>query len=202
LLLFVGYELIGTSIITNHHQSALAQIFNQDVIDRPSVKPTATAVLKPYKPPGYTGPAIIGRLTIPKLGQGWSRIIVQGVSLYALAYGPGHYPQTVLPGVEGTTALACHRTGWGSPCINLDRVHPGDFIYIDTKLGRYTYKVTATKQVEAKDGWVLAGDPNSQDPYRLTLTTCTPKYTSLHRLIIWADQILPLPGQPPPPVPK
>jgi len=138
-----------------------------------------------------------------QLRTGWSRIVVQGVTLYALAYGPGHYPQTPLPGEKGTVAMACHRTGWGSPCININQMQPGDLIYIDTTKGRYTYRVTALpRQVEKTDGWVLNGDPNSKDPYKLAITTCTPPHTSLHRLVIWADQITPAPGQPPPPVPK
>jgi len=149
-----------------------------------------------------TGPAIVGRLTIPRLGPGWSRIIVQGVTLYALAYGPGHYPKTPLPGQPGSVGIACHRTGWGSPCINMDRMRAGDLVYIDTKAGRFTYRVTSTRQVEAKDGWVLGGDPKSKATFKLTLTTCTPKYTSLHRLIVWADQISPAPGAAPPPVPR
>ena len=40
------------------------------------------------------------------IGSGWSRIVVQGVTLYALAYGPGHYPETPMPGEKGTVAMA------------------------------------------------------------------------------------------------
>jgi sortase A len=127
---------------------------------------------------------------------------VQGISLYSLAYGPGHYPQTPLPGQKGTVGMACHRTGWGSPCININQMQVGDPIYLDTPAGRYTFRVTSPpKQIEKTDGWVLNGDPNSKDPYRLAITTCTPPHTSLHRMVIWADQITPAPGQKPPPVP-
>ena len=96
--------------------------------------------------------------------------------------------------------MACHRTGWGSPCININQMRPGDKIFIDTPAGRYTYQVTQfPKQIEKTDGWVLNGDPSSKDPYKLAITTCTPPHTSLHRLVIWADQISPAPGQSPPP---
>src|SRR6266567_173010 len=78
LLLFVGYEVIGTSIITNHHQSALAQVFDQE-FERPPVQPTTSASVAPApkKKVHYNGPAIVGRMTIPRLGVGWSRIVVQ-----------------------------------------------------------------------------------------------------------------------------
>ena len=203
LLLFVAYEEIGTSIITNHRQSVLASVFDPELIQRPGPQPTISDSPAPtLKTANYSGPTPLFRLTIPRLGSGWSRIVVQGISLYSLAYGPGHYPQTKMPGEVGTVGMACHRTGWGSPCININQMRPGDLIYIDTVAGRYTYKVTSLpKQIEKTDGWVLNGDPSSTDPYKLAITTCTPPHTSLHRLVIWADQISPAPGQKPPPVP-
>jgi sortase A len=202
LLLFVVYEEWGTSLVTNHRQSVLANIIDPELLQRP-LHPAPSASASPIVlPASYKGPKPLFRLTIPRLGRTWSRIVVQGVSLDALAYGPGHYPQTVLPGQTGTVGMACHRTGWGSPCININQMVPGDLIFIDTTAGRYTYRVTARpKQIEKTDGWVLNGDPNSTDPYKLAITTCTPPHTSLHRLVIWADQISPAPGQPPPPVP-
>jgi len=202
LLLFVAYEEIGTSLITNHRQAVLAEVFDPEIL-KPGVQPTVSGSPAPVaRHVKYTGPTPLFRLTIPRLGSGWSRIVVQGISLYSLAYGPGHYPQTQLPGQAGTVGLACHRTGWGSPCININQMRVGDLIYIDTAAGRYTYRVSSPpKQIEKTDGWVLNGDTNSKDPYKLAITTCTPPHTSLHRLVIWADQISPTPGQKPPPVP-
>jgi sortase (surface protein transpeptidase) len=43
--------------------------------------------------------------------------------------------------------------------------------------------------VRPDDYWVVAGDPQSKAKQKLTLTTCTPKYTSRNRLIVWADLI-------------
>jgi len=202
LLLFVVYEEFGTSLVTNHRQTVLADVFDSELHIPPAPGATPTANPKPVTPVHYVGPRPLFRLTIPRLGHGWSRIVVQGVSLYALAYGPGHYPQTQMPGQVGTVGIACHRTGWGNPCININQMQVGDLIYIDTPDGRYTYRVTSPpKQIEKTDGWVLNGDPSSKDPYKLAITTCTPPHTSLHRMVIWADQVLPSPGQKPPPVP-
>jgi len=202
LLLFVVYEEFGTSIVTNHRQTVLADILDPTLHIASGPEPSASATPKPSLQ-HYKGPTPLFRLTIPRLGRGWSRIVVQGVSLDSLAYGPGHYPQTVMPGHMGTVGIACHRTGWGSPCININQMRPGDPIYIDTPIGRFTYRVTSLpKQVEKDDSWVLLGDPKSTDPYKLAITTCTPPHTSLHRMVIWADQVSPLPGQPPPPVPS
>jgi len=201
LLLFVVYEEFGTSLVTNHRQSVLAADFDP-TLRVPIPSESASSAPTPVVPVHYKGPNALFRLTIPRLGSGWSRIVVQGVTLDALAWGPGHYPQTQLPGQVGTVGIACHRTGWGSPCININQMKVGDLIYIDTPAGRYTYRVTSPpKQIEKTDGWVLNGDPSSKDPYKLAITTCTPPHTSLHRLVIWADQIIPAPGQSPPPVP-
>ena len=58
LLLFVGYEEIGTSIITNHRQTVLAQFFDPS-IDRPAGTPSITPTTKPSaNPVKYKGPKI------------------------------------------------------------------------------------------------------------------------------------------------
>ena len=197
LLFFVLYEEVGTSIITNHRQSVLAEAFDPTIGQPIPSESASSAPPKPLVLPAkWNGPTPLFKLTIPRLGHGWSRIVVQGVTLDALAWGPGHYPETKMPGQVGTVGIACHRTGWGSPCININQMKVGDPIYIDTPAGRYTYRVTSPpKVIEKTDSWVLNGDPNSKDPYRLAITTCTPPHTSLHRMVIWADLISPPPGQ-------
>lgn len=191
LLFFVVYELVGTSLVTNRNQSALASEWDDDLL-RPRSIPSGTASASPRpRPKKYTGPPPIARLIIPKIGV--NRFVVEGTSLSRLAWGPGHYDNTALPGRPGSSAVACHRTGWGSPCIDVDRLRRGDQIILEAKDGcdtppcRFVYSVTRLVTVEPKDIWVLKGDPNSNAKAKFTLTTCTPKYTSLKRLIVWAD---------------
>lgn len=197
LLFFVVYELVGTSLVTNHHQDALAAEWDDSLLKPGFTPPSASPSAKPA-PKKYSGPPPIGKLIIPKIGL--SKFMVEGVSLARLAYGPGHYPRTAKPGHVGTTGIACHRTGWGSPCINVDRLQRGDEIILELKEGcaqppcRFVYRLTNTKIVQPTDGWVLDGDPSSKAKTRLTLTTCTPKYTSLKRLILWADLVSPAAG--------
>jgi sortase A len=198
LLFFVVYELVGTSLITNNHQSALASEWDDELL-RPRTIPTAGA--SPSAAPRkrrYSGPPPIARLIIPKIGL--DRLIVEGAGLDQLAFGPGHYRGTAKPGHVGSSAIACHRTGWGSPCINVDKIKTGDELIIETKEGcaappcRFVYHLTRSIIVEPKDGWVLGGDPKSKAATKLVITTCTPKYTSLHRLILWADLVSPASG--------
>lgn len=183
LLLFVVYELVGTSLVTNGRQEALAQEFETIVAPSPSASPSPA----PSKKPRRKGPEPLGRIRIPKIGV--KEILVEGTSLPKLAYGPGHYVDTAPLGGKGTTGIAGHRTGWGSPFINLDRLGRGDEVILETKTAIYTYRVTSTRIVNPGDYWVLQGDPKSKAPQKLALTTCTPKFTSRDRLIVWADLV-------------
>lgn len=190
-LFFVLYELVGTSSITRGHQSALAVEFGEPTIERPiPVRPD------PKEPtslrwPDLSPQDIVGRIRIPSLDVEY--IVVEGTTLDDLALGPGHYIGTSLPGQVGSVGIAGHRTGWGSPFIDLDKLRRGDEIILDTKRhGRFVYRVTGTTVTHPRDVEVLQGDPDSDALYSLTLTTCTPKYTSRDRLIIWADQVQPV----------
>lgn len=187
ILLFALYELVGTSIITNNRQRALAEEF-RDAIASPAPTATATATAAP-RPRNH--PRAIARILIPKIAV--NDIVVEGVKLSDLAYGPGHYPTSAKIGSKGASAIAGHRTGWGSPFINLDKVSPGDEIVLETVEATYTYRVTSTKIVNPTETGVLAGDPSSKATHKLVVTTCTPKYTSKRRLIIFGDLITTVP---------
>ena len=188
ILYFVVYELVGTSLQTHAHQRALRTQF-AELLDEPQGKSAAGFVPKPVAGSGKATVNGIAELIIQKIGV--DDIVVEGVSLYDLAYGPGHYSDSAPIGAaNGTTAIAGHRTGWGSPFIRLDELGAGDTIILKTAQGTYTYRVTrGNVVVEPSDYWVIKGDPNSTAKGKLTLTTCTPKYTSRHRLIVWADLI-------------
>jgi sortase A len=187
VLYFVLYELVGTSIQTHAHQRALKAEF-AELLDEPQHKSAAGFTITP---PAATKSTVTGiaEIIIPKIGI--DDIVVQGVTLYDLAYGPGHYPDSAPIGSQnGTAAIAGHRTGWGSPFIRLDELTTGDTITLKTQDATYTYRVTrGGVVVEPTDYWVIKGDPQSDAKGKLTLTTCTPKYTSRHRLIVWADLV-------------
>lgn len=194
ILFFVVYELLGTSLQTRAHQSALREQF-ADLLDDPVV-PVATPGATPSATPSPRAkrPPIrgIAQIQIPRIGV--DRIVVEGVSLSVLGYGPGRYPDSADIGAKGVTAIAGHRTGWGSPFINLDKLSAGDEIILRTAQATYTYRVTRSDVVvKPTDYWVIKGDPNSKAPSKLTLTTCTPKYTSKNRLIVWADLVQTVP---------
>jgi sortase A len=122
----------------------------------------------------------IARLEIPEIGL--DVVVVAGVSVDDLRRGPGHYPDTPLPGEYGNSAIAGHRTTYGQPFHDVDDLEPGDEIVVTTIAGRFVYAVTGTEIVEPDDTQVVATtDP---DIAELTLTSCHPKWSARQRIII------------------
>lgn len=134
-------------------------------------------------------------LTIPRLGL---RVpVAEGISepnVLNNGYA-GHYPDTAQPGQAGNFALAGHRNTHGEPFRYINRLREGDRIEVETRTAGYTYVVDRTlPQTAPRDGGVIRKIPRSlvhprygySDPgYYLTLTTCTPEYTSKYRLVVW-----------------
>lgn len=194
VLFFVLYELVGTSMITNRHQGELREQFQAQIFDpvmrAPSTEtpPAEEPSPSPSAPPEGQRPRpgeAAARILIPSIDV--DMIVVEGIELKYLARGPGHYPGSAFFGEEGSVAIAGHRTGWGSPFIDLDKLRAGDEIIVERPEATYRYTVTRSAIVEPNDTWVLDGDPESEAEFTLTLTTCTPKWTSRDRLIIWAE---------------
>ena len=100
--------------------------------------------------------------------------MVEGVSLPDLKKGPGHYPETPLPGQEGNAAIAGHRTTYGAPFNRLDELEPGDEVTVTTVQGEFTYEVTETQIVSPTQVDVL----DDKGDNRLTLSACHPKYSA------------------------
>jgi len=127
--------------------------------------------------------APIGRLDIPRLGV--SVVVMPGDDDVTLSKAVGHLPDTPLPWTGGNTALAGHRDTFFRP---LERVKPGDEIYLDTARGRFQYRVSRTVVVEPEELWVLDSSMNPT----LTLITCYPfKYVgpAPKRFVVLADRV-------------
>ncbi|MFJ8936342.1 class E sortase [Streptomyces sp. NPDC102365] len=107
----------------------------------------------------------------------------------------GHYPGTAQPGRVGNFALAGHRNTHGEPFRYLDRLRRGDRVQVETRAAVYTYVVDRTlPRTSPGDGGTIRAIPRSTvkpaygytaPAHYLTLTTCTPQYTSTYRLVVW-----------------
>ena len=125
----------------------------------------------------------IGRIEIPAIGV--KDYVVEGTDLDNLRKGPGHYPETPLPGDRGTVAIAGHRTTYGAPFRKIDKLRRGQEVAVDMPYGRYVYRVERTKIVEPTDLSVL--DRVRHD--RLVLSACHPLYSAAQRIIVFARLI-------------
>ncbi|MFI9111401.1 class E sortase [Streptomyces venezuelae] len=111
----------------------------------------------------------------------------------------GHYPGTAGPGRPGNFALAGHRNTHGEPFRYLNRLAAGDVISVRTRSGTYTYRVDQIlPRTAPHDVGVVRPVPRSlvKPSYGydapgayLTLTTCTPEFSSAYRLVVWAKLV-------------
>ena len=124
------------------------------------------------------------RIRIPAIGA--SVVVVEGTSDSALRAGAGHYPGTPLPGEDGNVAIAGHRTTYGKPFADLDRLAPGDDIHFDTPVGPHHYRVTRQPFVVDKADWSPIANTGGK---MLTLSTCHPKRSDRQRLIVQAELV-------------
>jgi sortase A len=122
----------------------------------------------------------IAHIEIPDIGV--SEYVVEGTDLASLRKGPGHYPETPLPGDPGTAAIAGHRTTYGAPFRRIDKLRQGEPITLDMPDGRFVYRVERTKIVDDQDLSVL-----DRVAYRrLVLSACHPLYSAAQRVIVFA----------------
>jgi sortase A len=90
-----------------------------------------------------------------------------------------------LPGQLGNAALAGHRTTYGQPFHDVDRLKVGDEIVTTTPNGRFVYRVTAQQIVAPSDYYVV--ETTNPDIATLTLTSCHPKWTARQRIVIFSE---------------
>ena len=122
----------------------------------------------------------VGRIRIPEIDL--NKVIVEGTDGGSLRKGPGHYPETTLPGIHGTVAIAGHRTTYGAPFRDLDKLEKLDEIVVEMPYGRFLYSVEKTKIVDPSATYVTRRVGYD----RLVLTACHPKYSAAQRIVIFA----------------
>lgn len=166
--------LLGYPVYTNFYQGRV-----QSKLDKQIASPE---LVEKYKARTLEDGDALTRIKIPVLDV--DVVVVEGTSASALRAGAGHYPKTPLPCEAGNVAIAGHRTTYGKPFANLDRLKTGDAIILETPVGSCTYEVNrAPFVVTPTDFSVVANDPATSE---LTLTTCHPKGSARQRLIVKA----------------
>lgn len=123
----------------------------------------------------------IGRIVAPAM-DGLNMVVVQGTDTASLQKGPGHYPETPMPGEEGTVGIAGHRTTYLAPFRHIDSVKAGDKIRLEMPYAILTYRVEKTAIVDPTD----VGIVKAVGYQRLVLSACHPLYSASKRYIVFA----------------
>jgi sortase A len=122
----------------------------------------------------------IGRIVAPRMDL--NAVVVEGTDTATLQKGPGHYPETPLPGEGGTTAIAGHRTTYLAPFRHIDRMEKGDEVTLEMPYATFAYRVERTDIVDPGEVDVI----RKVDHERLVLTACHPLYSAAERYIVFA----------------
>ncbi|WUX68506.1 class E sortase [Streptomyces sp. NBC_01429] len=111
----------------------------------------------------------------------------------------GHYAEgslkTAMPAdKQGNFAVAGHRNTHGEPFRYINQLKPGDKIIVETQDAYYTYDMASIlPQTPPSNVSVIQPVPQGSGftkPGRyITLTTCTPEFTSTYRMIVWGKMV-------------
>ncbi|MER5909829.1 class E sortase [Streptomyces sp. NPDC001982] len=141
----------------------------------------------------------IGFLHVPSMKNG-DVLVEKGTSTEVLNDGvAGYYTDPVkatlpMSGKTGNFTLAAHRDGHGAKFHNIDKMKKGDPIVFETKDKWYVYKTYAVLGETSKyNVQVLAQIPKESGKKKpghyITLTTCTPVFTSRYRYVVWGELV-------------
>ena len=154
----------------------------QDRLERQMASPD---IAQSYRERKLKDGDALTRIKIPALGV--DTVVVEGTSASALRAGAGHYPDTPLPCEDGNVGIAGHRTTYGKPFANVDRLKAGDEIILETPIGTCVYKVRGAPTIHSPRDWsVVTNDPSKSE---LTLTSCHPKGSAAKRIVVKADLV-------------
>ncbi|MEU6588660.1 class E sortase [Streptomyces sp. NPDC046881] len=111
----------------------------------------------------------------------------------------GHYGEaplkTAMPEAKtGNFGLAAHRNTHGEPFRYINRLEAGDAVVVETQDTYFVYKVTSMLPVTPPSNTsvldpVPPGSGFTRPGRYITLTTCTPEFTSKYRLIVWGKMV-------------
>ncbi|TXJ81894.1 class E sortase [Streptomyces lavendulae] len=187
MLLFVTYQLWWTNVRAHAQAGSEAHHLQDDWANG-------------KRNPGVFAPGQgFAILHIPKLDV--VAPIAEGVSTTkVLDKGMvGHYGEaplkTAMPDARtGNFGLAAHRNTHGEPFRYINRLTPGDPVVVETQDTYYVYKVTSTLPVTSPSNTsvldpIPPGSGFTKAGRYITLTTCTPEFTSKYRLIVWGKMV-------------
>lgn len=185
--LFVVYSLYWTNVIADRQAQKDGDTVRRHWAEAPS------------EPGALNTKDGIGFLHVPAMGKNYEVLVKKGTSTNVLNEGvAGYYTKPTASAMPwdrtGNFTLAAHRDGHGAKFHYIDKIKMGDPVVFEDRDTWYIYKVykilpqtskynvKVINQIPKESGKTKAGR-------YLTLTTCTPVYTSEYRYIVWAQLV-------------
>ncbi|MEU6094298.1 class E sortase [Streptomyces sp. NPDC047079] len=187
MLLFVTYQLWWSNVRAHQEAGSAAQHLQQDWASG-------------KRAPGEFAPGQgFALLHIPKLdvvapiAEGTSKTAVLDKGMVG-HYGEGSLKTAMPDAKTGNFGLAGHRNTHGEPFRYINRLQPGDAIVVETQDDYFVYRMTSILPVTSPANTsVLDPIPRGSGFTRpgryITLTTCTPEFTSKYRMIVWGKMV-------------
>ncbi|MEV5932356.1 class E sortase [Streptomyces sp. NPDC093250] len=191
--LFVVYSLWWTNVVADRAADKQADKIRDAWAQEPDRGGSSGG------PAAYDSGNGVGFLHVPAM-TGDEILVEKGTSMKVLNDGvAGYYTDPVkatLPtsGKKGNFALAAHRDGHGAKFHGIHKIEKGDPIVFETKDTWYVYKTYAILPETSKYnvevlGKIPKGSGKKKAGHYITLTTCTPVYTSKYRYIVWGELV-------------
>ncbi|MDQ8707679.1 class E sortase [Streptomyces sp. LHD-70] len=179
--LFVAYSLWWTNVQADQEARKQGDAVRDRWAGGPGALDTKDGIGFLHVPGMKAGEILVKKGTDPK-------ILNNGVA--------GYYTKPVKSALpeddKGNFSLAAHRDGHGAKFHNIDKLKDGDPIVFESKDKWYVYKVyaklaeTSKFNVDVLDE--VPKESGKKKPGRfITLTTCTPVYTSTYRYVVWGE---------------
>ncbi|GAA5145129.1 hypothetical protein GCM10025768_01920 [Microbacterium pseudoresistens] len=201
ILLYVAWQMWIGDIIMSTANNEKGHEISRNWADGPAPEPPP--VLEEPDDPGgeptYEAPLLappgdgeyFAQMIIPRFGADYNNIIAGGVTRpVTLDEGwIGVYPDTTMPGQVGNFAVAGHRTTWGAPLNQVDKLQLNDPIVVETQEGWYVYRFRTLEYVTPDSIDVLDAVPQgggmvTGEKY-ITLTACSPLYSLAERIVAY-----------------
>ncbi|MFE7775525.1 class E sortase [Streptomyces sp. NPDC057445] len=181
LALFVVYSLWWTNVVAEREAAKDGNLVRDRWAGGPGALDTKDGIGFLHVPAMRNGEVLVKKGTDPDT-------LNHGVAGYYTAPIKSALPADKL----GNFTLAAHRDGHGAKFHNIHKLKTGDTIVFETKDTWYVYKVFKDlKETSKFNVDVLQPVPKESGrtkPGRfITLTTCTPVYTSDYRYIVWGE---------------
>lgn len=193
LLLFVVWQLFWTDVEANRAQSSTVTTLERDFTAHPRESKPQRAQPQGVQPSAVRMGSAFAILRIPRFGADYARPVFEGTDHDTLIKGVGHYVGTAKPGQVGNFAIAGHRTTYGRPFSDIDRLRKGDKVIVETRTGYSVYVVLRHEIVLPTDIQVIAPVPDQPGATPiasfLTMTACHPKFSAAQRYIVFAELV-------------